>query len=86
MNGIQEVSGSIPLISTKQTTKPTLRGLFFAKEKRETGYLDRKALDELQEWSSPKAFFVSRIVLFSTSIGGQSSGKQLRLSGISIAA
>ena len=29
LNGIQEVSGSIPLISTNQTTKPRHRGLIF---------------------------------------------------------
>ena len=34
LNGIQEVSGSIPLISTKQTTKPRLCGLNFLRENR----------------------------------------------------
>jgi hypothetical protein len=32
LNGIQEVSGSIPLISTKQTTKSRLCGLTFLKK------------------------------------------------------
>ena len=61
LNGIQEVSGSIPLISTKTTNhkaKIRLCGLCYRKVKRGIGYLDGKALGGLRERSSPKAFFV----------------------------
>ena len=54
MNGIQEVSGSIPLISTNQTTKPRFCGLIFYEK-----------TADLDTWTKrPKAYYEYALSLF----------------------